>query len=70
MHGALRSGCMSSRPLQFVERNPLDFVPLKIPFDAPHAPPISLERARAVIDAAVANAKNRNWKMNVHAETA
>jgi hypothetical protein len=46
------------------------FVPVKIPFDAPHAPPISLERARAAIDAAVANAKKRNWKMNVHAETA
>jgi glc operon protein GlcG len=47
------------------ETNPLDFVPAKIPFDTPYGPPISLDRAQAVIHAAVAEAKNRNWKMNV-----
>src|SRR5690242_3810037 len=45
--------------------NPLDFVPNEIPFDVPYGPPISLERAEAVIHAAVAEAKKRNWKMNV-----
>src|ERR1700682_4877827 len=45
--------------------NPLDFVPDKIPFDTPYGLPISLDRAQAVIHAAVAEAKNRNWKMNV-----
>jgi len=45
--------------------NPLDFIPEEIPFDVPYGPPISLERAEAVIHAAVAEAKRRNWKMNV-----
>src|SRR5580658_439542 len=55
----------ASRALQPAETNPLDFVPAEIPFDTPYGPPISLDRARAVIDAAVAEAKKRNWKMNV-----
>ena len=45
--------------------NPLDVVPDEIPFDVPYGPPISLVQARAVIDAAVEEAKHRNWKMNV-----
>src|ERR1700684_1952529 len=45
--------------------NPLDFVPDEIPFDVPYGLPISLEQAEAVIHAAVAEAKKRNWKMNV-----
>ena len=47
------------------EANPLDAVPDKIPFDIPYGSPISLERARAVVDAAVAESKKRDWKMNV-----
>jgi uncharacterized protein GlcG (DUF336 family) len=45
--------------------NPLDFVPNEIPFDVPYGVPISLDRAKAVIHAAVAEASKRNWKMNV-----
>ena len=45
--------------------NPLDAIPDEIPFDVPYGPPIPLDRAQAVINAAVAEAKNRNWKMNV-----
>ena len=37
----------------------------KMPFDTPYGPPISLDRAQSLIDAAVAEAKKRNWKMNV-----
>jgi glc operon protein GlcG len=55
----------AARALQPTEANPLDFVPEKIPFDTPYGPPISLDRAKAVISAAVAAAKKRNWKMNV-----
>jgi uncharacterized protein GlcG (DUF336 family) len=55
----------ASRALQPTERNPLDFVPDKVPFDTPYGPPISLDRAQAVIQAAVAEAKKRNWKMNI-----
>jgi uncharacterized protein GlcG (DUF336 family) len=45
--------------------NPLDVIPDEIPFDVPYGPPISLDRAQAVIHAAVAEAKKRDWKMNV-----
>lgn len=45
--------------------NPLDAVPDEIPFDVPYGLPISLDRAQAAIQAAVAEAKKRNWKMNV-----
>ena len=45
--------------------NPLDNVPEKMPFDVPYGAPISLDRAEAVIAAAVAEAKRRDWKLNV-----
>ena len=45
--------------------NPLDAIPDEMPFDVPYGPPISLDRAQAVIHAAVAEAKQRNWKMNL-----
>src|SRR5580658_7385174 len=45
--------------------NPLDVIPNEIPFDIPYGPPITLARAEAVIHAAVAEAKRRNWKMHV-----
>jgi glc operon protein GlcG len=45
--------------------NPLDVVPDQIPFDVPYGRPILLDEAQAVINAAVEEAKKRNWKMNV-----
>lgn len=45
--------------------NPLDTVPDKMPFDIPYGAPISLDRAHAAINAAVADAKGKNWKLNV-----
>lgn len=45
--------------------NPLDVIPNEIPFDVPYGLPITLDRAEAVIHAAVAEARRRNWKMNV-----
>src|SRR5258707_11568802 len=44
--------------------NPLDVVPDEMPFDVPYGLPISLDRAQAVIHAAVAEARKREWKMN------
>ena len=44
--------------------NPLDAVPEKMPFDVAYGAPISLERADAVLAAAVAEAKKRDWKLN------
>jgi uncharacterized protein GlcG (DUF336 family) len=45
--------------------NPLDAVPDEIPYDVPYGPPMSLDKAQAAVNAAVAEAKQRNWKMNV-----
>ena len=45
--------------------NPLDIIPDEMPFDVAYGPPISLGLAQTVIGAAVAEAKKRNWKMNV-----
>jgi uncharacterized protein GlcG (DUF336 family) len=45
--------------------NPLDVVPQEIPFDVPYGSPISLKRAQEAINAVVAEAEKRNWKMNV-----
>jgi hypothetical protein len=39
--------------------NPLDVVPNEMPFDVPYGPPISLERAQALIQAALAEARKR-----------
>jgi uncharacterized protein GlcG (DUF336 family) len=47
------SAASASRVLQPTETNPLDFVPDEIPFDIPYGPPISLDRAEAVIHTAV-----------------
>jgi glc operon protein GlcG len=47
------------------QANPLDNVPDAMPFDVPYGAPISLDRAEAVINAAVAESKKRNWKLNV-----
>jgi uncharacterized protein GlcG (DUF336 family) len=45
--------------------NPLDVIPGEMPFDVPYGPPISLAQAQAVIQAALVEARKRNWKMNV-----
>jgi glc operon protein GlcG len=45
--------------------NPLDAIPDKMPFDVAYGPPISLERAQSVINAAVAEARGHDWKENV-----
>lgn len=44
--------------------NPRDAIPEKMPFDVPYGAPVSLERADAVLTAALAESKARNWKMN------
>jgi len=44
--------------------NPLDVIPNEIPFDVPYGLSISPDQDRAAIQAAVAEARKRNWKMN------
>jgi len=45
--------------------NPLDAVPDKMPFNTPYGVPITLQRAQAAVQAAVAEAMERGWQMNV-----
>jgi glc operon protein GlcG len=45
--------------------NPLDAIPDKMPYNTPYGPPISLQRAEAVAQAAVAEATKRGWQVNV-----
>jgi len=44
--------------------NPLDVVPDKMPFDVAYGAPISLDRADAVLAAAIAESKKHDWKLN------
>ncbi len=45
------------------QTNPLDAVPEKMPFDIAYGAPLSLDRADAVLAAAVAESKKRDWKL-------
>jgi uncharacterized protein GlcG (DUF336 family) len=40
-------------------------VPEKIPFDIPYGPPISMEMAKKAVEAAIADATRRNWKLAI-----
>jgi glc operon protein GlcG len=43
----------------------LNAIPEKMPFDIPYGTPITMERAQSLVQAAVAEANKRGWKMNV-----
>ena len=45
--------------------NPLDAIPDNMPFNVPYGAPITAERAQAAVQAAEAEAKKRNWPMNI-----
>jgi uncharacterized protein GlcG (DUF336 family) len=47
------------------QSNPRDAVPDKMPNDIPYGAPISLDRAQAAINAAIAESKKRGWKLNI-----
>src|SRR3954470_6788145 len=50
---------------QPAQTNPRDAIPDKMPFDVPYGAPITLDRAQAAINAAIAESKKRGWKLNV-----
>jgi glc operon protein GlcG len=45
--------------------SPLDVIPPKLPFNTPYGEPISLERAQALLQAAIAEATRRGWPLNI-----
>jgi uncharacterized protein GlcG (DUF336 family) len=65
LFGATLAACLVAHADTPAPANPLDVVPPAMPFDVPYGEPISLERAQAVISAAVEEAKKHNWKVNI-----
>jgi len=45
--------------------NLLDVIPDKMPFNTPYGAPISLQRAQAAAQAAMAEASKRGWQLNI-----
>jgi glc operon protein GlcG len=45
--------------------SPLDVIPEKMPFNTPYGAPISLQRAQALAQAAVAEALKHGWQLNI-----
>ena len=45
--------------------NPMDDIPEAMPFDIPFGNSITLEKADQLVNAVQAEAKKRNWKMNI-----
>lgn len=43
----------------------LNAIPDQMPFNIPYGTPISMDRAETLVQAAIAEAKKRNWAMNV-----
>ena len=63
--GLLAAGAARGQSTTPAGPNPLDAVPEKMPFSTPYGPPISLEKAQAAVQAAVAEANKRGWPLNV-----
>jgi uncharacterized protein GlcG (DUF336 family) len=62
---ALLAGGVLAGGQAYAQAPNLDAVPDKMPFAQPYGPPITMDRAQAVIQAAVAEAKKRGWDMNI-----
>jgi glc operon protein GlcG len=45
--------------------NPLDAIPPNMPFNTPYGTPISLQRAQALLQAAIDEANRRGWQLNI-----
>ena len=62
---ALLAGGVLAAGQAYAQAPNLDAIPDKMPFATPYGPPISMDRAQSLIQAAVAEAKKRGWDMNV-----
>ncbi len=59
------SAMAQQQPAAPAAGNPLDTVPDAMPFNVPYGPPISAERAQALIQTAAAEATKRGWPLNI-----
>ena len=65
MMSAVAGSSWGADPAPAGAPNPLDAIPDKMPFSPPYGAPISLQRAQAAIQAAMAEAQKRGWPMNI-----
>jgi uncharacterized protein GlcG (DUF336 family) len=63
--GLLTAGAAHAQQPAAPAASPSDVVPEKMPFNTPYGAPISLDKAQAAIQAAVAEANKRGWPLNV-----
>ena len=63
--GLLVSGAANAQSQAPTGAPDLNAIPEKMPFDIPFGTPITMERAQSLVQAAVAEANKRGWKMNV-----
>ena len=63
--GLLASGAANAQSQTPSGAPDLNAIPEKMPFDIPFGTPITMERAQTLVQAAVAEATKRGWKMNV-----
>jgi uncharacterized protein GlcG (DUF336 family) len=63
--GALAAGAANAQQAAAPAAPDLNAIPDQMPFNIPFGTPISVDRAQGLVQAAVAEAKKRNWAMNV-----
>lgn len=63
--GLLAAGAANAQQQPPAGAPDLNAIPEQMPFNIPYGTPISVERAQALIQTAVAEAKKRGWAMNV-----
>jgi glc operon protein GlcG len=61
----LAGAAYAQQPAATPAPNPLDVIPDKMPFNTPYGTPITMDRAQALVQAAIAEATKRGWQMNV-----
>lgn len=59
------TGAASAQQAAAPAASPPDVIPDKMPFNTPYGAPINLARAQAAIGAAMAEAENKGWAVNV-----
>ena len=55
----------TAKAQQPAQPNPLDAIPNQMPFNLPYGAPITVERAKQIVAAAEAEARKRDWPMNI-----
>lgn len=63
--GLICGGIVAAADSSSSSSNPLDAIPPQMPFNTPYGAPISLQRAQALLQAAIGEASRRGWALNV-----